>query len=148
MGVSYNLFTSAFLSKVTEYNFIRLDDHDRNSMTDGYMKRACAQFSEVCKYDLTRYDDALREFQVSIPDNEIDEIIDIVTEGMLAQWMKQYVYAGENLKNMLNTSDFTAYSPSELLYRITSTYEMCKKDFTRRIREYSYRHGDLTDLHL
>ena len=148
MGVSYNLFTTAFLGKVTEYDFIRLDEHDKNNTVDGYMKRACAKFSEVCKYDLVNGDDALREFPITIPETEIDEIVDIVTEGMLVQWMKPYMYAGENLKNMLNTSDFSSYSPSELLYRVKSAYEMCRKDFTRMIRDYSYRHGDLTDLHL
>ena len=148
MSISYNLFTEAFLHKVTEYDFIRLDDYDKNNTVDGYMKRACAKFGEVCKYDLSTGDDVLREFHITIPENEIDEIVDIVTEGMLVQWMKPYVYAGENLKNMLNTSDFSSYSPSELLYRVKSAYEMCRKDFTRQMRDYSYRHGDLTDLHL
>lgn len=148
MSVSYNLFTAAFLGKVTEYDFIRLDDYSRNSVVDGYMKRACAQFNKICKYDLTMCDDALREFQVTIPDDEIDEIVDIVSEGMLVQWMKPYVYRADNLENVLNTSDFSQYSPAELLYRITNAYNTSKKDFTNMMREYSYRHGDLSDLYL
>lgn len=148
MSISYNRFTEVFLDKVTEYNFIKLDDHDRSRMVDGYMKRACAQFSEVCKYNLNSGDDVLREFLIEIPENEIDEIIDIVSDGMLVQWMKPYVYAGENLKNMLSTTDFKAYSPAELLNRVKNAYEMCRKEFTNRMREYSYRHGDLTQLHL
>jgi len=148
MSVSYNLFTAAFLGKVTEYDFIRLDDYSRNSVVDGYMKRACAQFNKICKYDLTMCDDALREFQATIPDDEIDEIVDIVSEGMLVQWMKPYVYRADNLENVLNTSDFSQYSPAELLYRITNAYNTSKKDFTNMMREYSYRHGDLSDLYL
>lgn len=148
MSVSYDLFTSAFLGKVTEYDFIRLDPHDRNSTIDGYMKRACAQFDRICKYDLVSYDDALREFHTTIPDDEIDEIVDIVSEGMMVQWMKPYFYRAENLENVLNTADFTQYSPAELLYRITNAYNTSKKDFTRMIREYSYNHGDLSDLAL
>jgi len=147
MGVSYNLFTEAFLQKVTEYDFIRLDTFHRTEIVDGYMKRACAQFHRICKYDLVTCDDAVREFKAVIPDTEIQEIVDIVTEGMLVQWMKPYVYAGENLRNMLNTSDFSSYSPAELLYRIKSAYEMCRKDYTRMVRDYSYRYGDLTTLH-
>lgn len=147
MSVSYNLFTKSFLHKVTEYDFIRLDAYERSDMVDGYMKRACAQFNKICKYDLVTCDDAVREFKATIPETEIGEIVDIVTEGMLVQWMKPYVYAGENLRNMLNTSDFSSYSPAELLYRVKSAYEMCRKDFTKMMREYSYRYGDLTDLH-
>ena len=57
MGVSYDLFAGAFLSKVTEYDFIRLDTYDRNSIIDGFMKRACAQFNKICKYDIVSGDD-------------------------------------------------------------------------------------------
>lgn len=148
MSVSYNLFTAAFLGKVTEYDFIRLDDYDRNSVVDGYMKRACAQFNKICKYDLLTGDDALRELQATIPDDEIDEIVDIVSEGMLVQWMKPYFYRADNLENVLNTSDFSQYSPAELLYRITNAYHASKRDFTNMMREYSYNHGDLSDLSL
>lgn len=148
MSVSYDLFTDAFLGKVTEYDFIKLDDYDRNSTIDGYMKRACAQFNNVCKYDLVAGDDALRELQTTIPDDEIDEIVDIVSEGMMVQWMKPYFYRADNLENVLNTSDFSQYSPAELLYRITNAYNTSKRDFANMMREYSYNHGDLSDLSL
>ena len=148
MSVSYNLFTAAFLGKVTEYDFIKLDDYDRNSVVDGYMKRACAQFNKICKYDLVTGDDALRELQTTIPDDEIDEIVDIVSEGMMVQWMKPYFYRADNLENVLNTSDFSQYSPAERLYRITNAYNTSKRDFTNMMREYSYNHGDLSDLSL
>ena len=148
MGVPYNLFTGAFLGKVTEYEFGRLDPYNRTVTVDGYMKRACSQFNHICKYDLSRYDDLIREFLIEIPEDEIDEIVDIISEGMLVQWMKSYVYHADNLQNVLNTSDFTSYSPAELLYRITNAYNTCKKDFTNMMREYSYNHGDLSDLSL
>ena len=136
------------MNKVTEYDFIPLDSYERNSIVDGYMKRACSQFNRLCQYDLSDYDDAVREFSVTIPDNDIDEIADIVSEGMLVQWMKPYFYRADNLENILNTSDFSAYSPAELLYRITSAYNQAKRDFTNMMREYSYNHGDLSDLSL
>lgn len=148
MSVSYDVFAKAFLNKVTEYDFIRLDSFDRNSIVDGYMKRACSQFNHICKYDLVSGDDNVRELYATIPDEDIEEIADIVSEGMLVQWMKPYFYRSENLENILNTSDYSAYSVSELLYRITSAYNQSKKDFTNMMREYSYNHGDLSDLSL
>lgn len=148
MSVSYDLFTGAFLGKVTEYDFLHLDEYDRNNMVDGYMKRACSQFDKVCIYDLTDHDDIIRQFNIDIPDNEIDEILDIVSEGMLVQWMKQYVYKQDNLVQLLNTKDFTNYSPAELFRQVNSAYNSVAKRFTNMIREYSYNHGDLTELHL
>ena len=149
MSVPYDKFTEAFLQKVTEYEFIRLSDYERNHLIDGYMKRAIAAFKKVCKYDLTTTaDDVVREFDVDIAAGDLDEIVEIISEGMLVQWMKPYTYKQENLESVLNTRDFTTYSPSELLMRIGAAYAAARKDFTNMMREYSYNHGDLTDLHL
>lgn len=148
MSISYDVFTSAFLGKVTEYDFIKLEDNDRNNIVDGYMKRACSQFNKVCKYNLLDYNDLEREFNADIPDDELDEIADIVSEGMMVQWMKPYFYCADNLANVLNTSDFSQYSPAELLYRITNAYNTSKRDFANMVKEYSYNHGNLSDLSL
>ena len=130
MSVPYDKFTEAFLSKVTEFEFVNMRDFERNGLIDGYMKRAISAFKSVCQYDLSSTaDDVIREFNVDIPAEDIDEIVEIVSEGMLVQWMKPYTYKQENLELVLNTRDFTTYSVS-------------------MVREYSYNHGDLTDLHL
>lgn len=148
MSVSYDVFTGAFLSKVTEYDF-PIDSFERNEMVDGYMKMAIAEFKKICKYDFTSTaDDIVREFNVEIAQEDMDELVNIISEGMLAQWMKPYVYRQENLENILNTRDFTSYSPAELLLRVKETYGMVQRGFTNMMREYSYNHGDLTDLHL
>ena len=148
MGLPYNVFIGAFLSKISEYEFCQMDDFAKDYIVTGYMKRACAQFNKVCKYDLGSFDDNLRELVVDIKDSDIDEIVDIVSEGMLVHWMKPYVYQQDNLQNVLNTRDFTSYSPAELLFRIRSAYTSAQRDFTNKMRDYSYDHGDLTDLHL
>jgi len=165
MNIPYDVFIDAFLGKVTEYNFLRLGDYDRNHTVDGYMKRAIAAFRHVCKYDFVNTgDDNLREFIIKTdredPDGEIqrrldeeltedlDEIVDIVSEGMLVQWMKPYFFQSDNYENLVSTRDFTLHSPSELLYRITNAYHEVKKDFTNMIKEYSYNHGDLSGLAL
>lgn len=149
MSVPYDLFTGAFLSKITEYEFSGMTAFERTATVDGYMKRAIAAFKKICRYDLsTTADDNIREFNVEIEDEDLDEIVDIVSEGMLVQWMKPYVYHQDSLENVMSTKDFTTYSPAELLMRIGNAYAAAKRDFTNAMREYSYNHGDLTDLHL
>lgn len=149
ISVSYDVFTHAFLSKITEFDFANMKDFERNSLVDGYMKRAISAFRNVCKYDLdTTGDDTIREFDVDIPENDLEEIADIVSEGMLVQWMKPFTYKQESLETVLNTRDFTTYSPAELLLRVGNAYKTAQQDFTQMIREYSYVHGDLTDLHI
>lgn len=148
MTVSYDEFTSAFLDKITEYNFLRMDEEDADRIVDGYRKRACAQFSEVCKYDIAHGDNKRRCYTLNgATEDEVEEIIDIVTEGMLVQWFKQHMYQQSNLELALNTADFLSYSPAELTYRLTNAYKATKREFVVRMREYSFRHGDLTTLH-
>lgn len=149
MSVPYDVFAGAFLAKISEYSFLSLTEGDRTEIVDGFMKRALSAFRKNCKYDLfTTGNDELRVFSVDIPEADLTEIADIVSEGMVSQWLKPYVNKQENLENVLNTRDFTTYSPAELLMRVGNAYAKVQKDYTNMIREYSYNHGDLSDLHL
>lgn len=150
MDIEYDTFTGAFLTKVTEYRFVHLFEEDRNALTDSYMKRALAQFCNECAVVVDAYDDEDRivAFHDGLTMVQVDDIIDIVSDGMLVEWLKPYVYKQENLENMLNTQDYTAYSPAELTHRVHEVYNTCRVNFTQRMREYSYVHGDLTVLHL
>ncbi len=149
MSISYDAFVGAFLSKISEFEFMSLTDVERENMVDGYMKRAISAFKKNCKYDLvTTANDDVREFDVDIGNDSLDEIIDIISEGMVVQWLKPYIYKQELLENVLNTRDFTSYSPAELLLRVGNAYKQAQKDYTQMVREYSYNHGDLSELHL
>ena len=153
MTVSYDEFTTAFLNKITEYTFVHLNVGDREAIVESYMKNACSDFAHICRANITEWDDETRSFDLTVGNTEISrgelyEIIDIVSDGMVYQWFKQFMYAQENLQNMLNTADFTSYSPAELLYRLTTAYKQAERNFTNRMREYSYRYGDLTVLHI
>lgn len=149
MSISYDAFVGAFLSKISEFEFMSLTDVERENMVDGYMRRAISAFKKNCKYDLvTTANDDVREFDVDIDNDSLDEIIDIISEGMVVQWLKPYIYKQELLENVLNTRDFTSYSPAELLLRVGNAYKQAQKDYTQMVREYSYNHGDLSELHL
>ena len=149
MTASYDLFIGAFLSKITERDLLTLEEDTRYEIVLDYMKRAVNGFKYVCRYNLAAsYDDENQCFTVDIAEQDIDEIVDIVSEGMVVQWLKPYINSQELLQNVLNTRDFTMYSPAELLLRVGNAYKQAQKDYTQMVREYSYNTGDLTDLHL
>lgn len=149
MTISYDALTGAFLNKISEFELLQLDDNTRAEMIDGYRKRAVTAFRKNCKVDLfTTGDDEERVYNVDVEDTDADELIDIISEGMLVQWLKPFVYQQDLLQNLMNTRDYTLYSPAELLMRVGNAYKQAQKDYTQMIREYSYNHGDLTELHL
>lgn len=150
MLVSYDIFTGAFLSKITEFDLLLVDVKNRTIIIDGYMKRAISQFQHICKCDLiTTADDTERTIDVELEsDDDLTELVDIISEGMVVNWMKPYIYKQEMLEMTLNTKDFTTYSPAEMIHRMSGAYEKAQSDFTQLMREYSYNHSDLTKLHL
>ena len=151
MTVPYDAFTSAFLTKITEYDLVSLDDNMRTAIVDGYMKRSLSNttFKKVCNIDFFGgADDEERTYTVDVDEETMDELIDIISDGMLVQWLKPYVYRQENLEQILSTRDYSLYSPAELLLRVGNAYTKAQKDYMQHIREYSYNHGDLTSLHL
>lgn len=149
MALPYNIFTGAFLAKVTSYDLANMEEDMATDIIDGYMKAAIAAFKHVCKYDLSSTAiDVEREFDIEIADEDLDELVEIIATGMVVQWLKPFVNRQENLENVLNTRDFTTYSPAELLNRVGGAYSSARSEFINYIREYSYTHGDLTVLHL
>lgn len=149
MSVSYDLFTEAFLSKITEFDILQLEEEDQTAIVDGLMKRALSNFVHMCDYDFTTTgDDDDRFFDVEVSGNDLNEIVDIISEGMVVQWLKPYLYKQTLLKNVLNTRDFTVYSPAELLKQVRATYEKSQRDFTQMMREYSFNHGNLGSYHI
>lgn len=152
MIIKYEDIIEAFLSKITEFELLQLSDEDRESVIEGYLKRAIAAFKNVSNHNLSPiYDDDIKDyiFELSdITEPDKDELIEIISEGMIVQWLKPYVYKQEILENALSTADFSTYSPAELLNRVRETYTNAQKNYTQMIREYSYNHGDLTRLHL
>jgi len=149
MDIPYDLFANAFLAKISEYEFLDMETDMASDVIDGYMKAAISMFRKNCRVDLfTTADDTLRKFRTQANEDDIDELADIISEGMVLQWMKPYLYRQEILENQLNTRDFTLYSPANLLLRIGEAYDRVKKDYTQMIREYSFNHGDLTVLHI
>lgn len=73
MSVPYDVFTDAFLSKITEFDLINMDAFERTATIDAYMKRAVASFKTICEYDLsTTGDDNIREFDVEVSEEDLD----------------------------------------------------------------------------
>ena len=155
MNIPYDMFTGAFLSKITEFDLLQVGDQTRRTIVDGYMKQAVNAFINICKCNyFVSADDVERTYTVShedgtdLSDGEVTEIVSIVSEGMVVFWMKPYLNRQENLELVMNTRDYTTYSSAELLYRVGEAYKRAQADFTNMMREYSFNHGDLSDLHL
>ena len=130
----YKAFIDTFLDKISDYKLLNYEDYLVDELAVGYMKRVCTKFDKICQADLSQQDDNEYAF---LSDEIDDEIIDIVTDGMVVEWLRQYVNNSDNLENILNTKDFTMYSSKNLLAEIKSLYQDEQKAITNSMREYS-----------
>jgi hypothetical protein len=139
MATPYSKVIEVFLNKITDMDLPKFDDITRDIVIIGYMKSACTKFVKVCEMDLYDRDDDIREFRCDLD----DEVIDIITENMLVEWLKPKVLFSDNLSNILNTKDFSMYSPANMLKELRETLAYLKKNARALVNNYSFTHSEV-----
>lgn len=142
MATPYSDVFNVFLGKITDYDLPKFNDIDREDILEGYMVSACVKFNKACLVDLYDRDNDSKQFNNDLD----DEIIDIITENMLVEWLKPKLLSTENLENALSTKDFTLFSPAMLLSNIRETMNLIKKEARVLINNYSFNNADPGEL--
>lgn len=142
MATPYSDVIDVFLGKVNDYDLPKFTDTEKVDIVTGYLKSACRKFYKICVIDLTDRDDNLAQFNQTLD----DEVIEILSELMMVEWLKPKMLSSENLKNCLSTKDYVLFSPANLLNAVRETYELCKKDTKSSINNYSFVHADFNEL--
>lgn len=142
MATPYSDVINSFLGKITDYELPTFLLDEREEIVFNYMKNSCAKFKRICKTDLSDRDEDLKQFNKDLDDEEID----IISELMIVNWLKPKLYSLENLKNVLNTKDFSQYSPANLLDKIRATYNECKTESKRMMNNYSHYRGNVNEI--
>ncbi len=148
MVVSYDTIIEAFLQKITEYKLLGLPESTRDEIVHNYMKNAIMDFSKECREKIIAFDD--EEGTVEFENLEMDavEVVNLIATGMTYYWFQPYMLHQDLLELRLNTTDFTSYSPAELLKQVRIAYSDVRIQFKHDLREYTYNNGDLTDLYI
>lgn len=148
MATSYEKFYESFLSKILEYKYININNSIIENEVNKYLYSSISQFKNYCKlYNFNDRDDFNAKFNFDIDENIIDEVVDIVSDGMVVSWFNRYICNSDNLENVLTTKDFSMYSPANLNLRNRETYETLRKNFINKMRDFSFNHNDIGDFH-
>lgn len=144
MATSYEVFYKVFLNKILEYHYADIDVYFIQSEAKKYLNASISQFRHYCtNYNFSNKDDEKEELNFNIDGDDYDEIVDIVSDGMVVDWFKKYICNSDALENVLTTKDFALYSPANLNFRNRETYEMLRDTFINKMREYSFTHNDI-----
>ena len=142
MATPYSDIINTFLGKVTDYDLPKFNDLEKYEIMFGFIKSACVKFNRTCLVDLYDRNETMKEFNMDLD----DEIIEILSELMLVEWLKPKVLSSENLKNCLNTKDYSMFSPANLLKESKDALKMCKEESAKLINNYSFANADFTKL--
>lgn len=134
MATPYDKIYNVFIGKVTDTDFPSFLESDREDILKGLMNSACVNF-KVCKQDLHTRD----ELDENFIDDLDDDVIEIITELMIVEWLKPKLLITENFKNVMNTKDFNQFSPANLLKETRETYKEAREHAKSLMIDYSYR---------
>lgn len=128
--------------KFTDYTFLKVVDDMKEAVMQNYLMSSIVDFQNVCDIDLTDYDLEQEQFN-----NELtSEIIEILAVGVAYYWLSAQVYNNKLLRNKIYNSDYSTYSPANLLKEASALQETLRKEHLGLIRDYSFRHSDYENL--
>ena len=109
------------------------EDEVREYMYD-YLVSAIANF-HVCRKDLNDRDDLLQRFGCDLTDEEIE----IISNYMVYEYVDStYVRVPTLLKVNLSSTDFNAFSPANMLSKLTEMQQRYLKENEARLSRYAW----------
>ena len=125
-----------------DHDFLKKDIQTREDILEKYLISAKTDFSRVCKVDLTDCDLETKQFNSDLD----DEIIEILALGISFYWLSYKALDSKALKNVLNSKEYSYYSPSALLKEVKGLRDTIRGEFQSKMRRYSYNDNELETL--
>ena len=99
-------------------------------------------FHRICAVDLNNYDSEKKQFNIDL-DNEIQEVLAV---GVSFYWISFKTLDAKALKNVMNSKDYSYYSPANLLKEVQTLRNTIRDEYYSKMRRYSYDINDVSTL--
>jgi hypothetical protein len=141
MATNYEEVYASFLSKITDYSFIKLSEEELKSQLKQYLKSSIARFKRP-RVDLKDIDDINKSFNQDLSLSEIE----ILATLMIVEYIRPQMNSATIMKQVMTDKEFRFYSQKNHLDGLASLYTMMKKEAETLMRDYSFeRLGDKDD---
>lgn len=130
-----------FYSKVKDYDFVDLDDDDLEDILTSYLRSSIVRFRS-CRKDLSDRDDETKEFNITLADEEIE----ILANLMIVEWLNPQLQTTELIRQSLSMRDARMYSQAAHIRELMELREKAKQEAQQLMTAYSYAElGDFLD---
>lgn len=131
---NYSEIFDMFLTKVSDLDLFRnLSDTELESLMVKYLNLACVNF-DYCKKKLNEKDDNAQLFFTSLDMKEID----ILSDLMVLEWIKPYVFNRLNLSSFLGDKEFKIFSQANHTKSLLELKKMTEEQVERKKMQYSW----------
>ena len=139
MNTPFENVYSVFLSKITDYEILKLEEEEINEELEMILRKAFSRFVTIKKCKL---DKDLKEFTRELTDLEIN----IIATFMLSEWLRPKIYSITLLKQSLSSKDFSMYSQANHLKELMDLKAITDKDAHYWMNRYgimsNFKKGD------
>ena len=143
MATKFSEIYERAIFKITDYAVLNSDNEQmKKAVLQKYLLSAVVDFQHSCRIDLLDYDKEAEQFNNDLD----DEIKEILATGVAYHWLSAKVMNSELLRNIIHKSDYTSYSPANLLKVAQSVRDSIRTEYTGKINTYSFRYGNIDTL--
>ena len=120
----------SFLSKITDYDYLKLSEEDLNEELAMKLKSAIAKFIIADDIEINEITETFNR--------ELSYLeIEILAYGMVLSWVEPLVNNVETMKQRLSSKDFSVYSQAKHLAELNEVRIRANKEFNYWINRYS-----------
>ena len=140
MATSYNKVYERFLSKITDFNLIEVDDYSFDNMMQGWLNTAIVR-TRKCESDLSLRDDETQEFSADLLDLEIE----LLALGMVDAWVTPMLNSTELTLQFIGGKEEKYYSQSQHLAELRNIKKENSLEMNRLHNYYTYTNNPYFD---
>ena len=130
MNTTFTEVYNMFLSRITDYSILTLNEDEINEEFNLIMKKALAKFKT--KKNL------MPDYELGQFNRELDEMeILIISLAMVSEWLQPKILSITLLKNQLSMKDFQQFSNANQLDKLMELKKITDKDFHYWMQQYS-----------
>lgn len=141
MATPYSDIYDYFLTKISDYSFVQMSQSDLEDNLVRYLRSSVNNF-KTCKQDLTKKDDALKQFNLDLTEEEKD----ILSTLMIIEYLKPKLITADLLQQRLGSKDFNSFSQANHIKELIELKNALKLDVDQMVINYSYLKVNLDDF--
>jgi hypothetical protein len=140
MATPYENIYERFLSKITDFNLVEMDDYSFDKMMLGWLNSSIVRMRR-CKSDLSLRDNDVQEFTEDLSDLEIE----LLALGMVDAWVTPMLNSTELTLQFIGGKEEKYYSQSQQLAELRNLKKENSLEMNRLHNYFTYTNNSYFD---